>query len=372
VWVRGPSVMRGYHRQPAATAEALRDGWYHTGDLARRDAGGYLTITGRIKELRGAPGVADVAVTGKAHEVLGEVVVACVVPGPDGVDPERLLALCRERLSAFKVPEELYVVPRIPRTASGKIMRHRLLDQPARLLLANTSPTDVPSLVHEADDHATSELRRRLARSTDDDQLRVLLELVRAAVAEVARMADVAAVGPTRAFRDLGFTSLAAVELCGRLAATTGLKLPATIAFDYPTPVAVARHLRTLLLPRRPVASDVVRRPVAASGEPVAIVGMGCRLPGGVRSPEELWRLEGRGYRSFRRTVVGSWRSCTTRTLSERGSRTCVRVGSWEELETSTRGSSGCRRGMRWRRIRSSGSCWRCRGRRWSGPGLTR
>ncbi|WP_345622332.1 beta-ketoacyl synthase N-terminal-like domain-containing protein, partial [Streptomyces ziwulingensis] len=156
VWVRGPNVMLGYHNQPEATEEALRDGWFHTGDLARRDGTGYLTITGRIKELiirggenihpaevdevlRSVPGVADAAVVGKPHEVLGEVPVAFLVPDEEGFDPEALLAACRARLSYFKVPEELYETDRIPRTASGKITRHVLLDTPARLRAAGGS-----------------------------------------------------------------------------------------------------------------------------------------------------------------------------------------------------------------------------------------
>ncbi|QTD95928.1 type I polyketide synthase [Streptomyces cyanogenus] len=150
VWVRGPSVMLGYHNQPEATAAALRDGWYHTGDLARRNDEGYFTITGRIKELiirggenihpgeveevlRRVPGVADAAVVGKPHEVLGEVPVAFLVPGPEGLDLEQLFAVCREQLSYYKVPEELYEIDRIPRTASGKVTRHVLLERPTRL-----------------------------------------------------------------------------------------------------------------------------------------------------------------------------------------------------------------------------------------------
>ncbi|WP_051966421.1 type I polyketide synthase [Kitasatospora mediocidica] len=150
VWVRGTSVMVGYYNRPEATAAALKDGWYRTGDLARRDAAGYFTITGRIKELiirggenihpgeveevlRQVPGVADVAVVGKPHELLGEVPVAFVVTGPEGIDADQLFATCREHLSYFKVPEELYEIEKIPRTASGKITRHVLLDQPTRL-----------------------------------------------------------------------------------------------------------------------------------------------------------------------------------------------------------------------------------------------
>ncbi|MFB7335731.1 SDR family NAD(P)-dependent oxidoreductase [Streptomyces adustus] len=150
VWVKGASVMVGYHNQPEATAAALRGGWLRTGDLARRDEQGYFTVTGRIKELiirggenihpgevedilRTVPGVADVAVAGRPHEVLGEVPIAFLVPGPQGVDLERLFETCRRHLAYYKIPEELYEIDRIPRTASGKIMRHVLLGRPARL-----------------------------------------------------------------------------------------------------------------------------------------------------------------------------------------------------------------------------------------------
>ncbi|RZS32161.1 acyl-CoA synthetase (AMP-forming)/AMP-acid ligase II, partial [Herbihabitans rhizosphaerae] len=150
VWVSGPSVMVGYHNQPEATRQAVTDGWYRTGDLARRDEAGYFTITGRIKELiirggenihpgevesviRQLPGVADVAVVGKPHEVLGEIPVAFIVASDGGFDPDDVFAACREQLTYFKLPEELYEIDRIPRTASGKITRHVLLEQPARL-----------------------------------------------------------------------------------------------------------------------------------------------------------------------------------------------------------------------------------------------
>ncbi|MEU5314987.1 beta-ketoacyl synthase N-terminal-like domain-containing protein, partial [Streptomyces sp. NPDC021562] len=156
VWVSGPNVMAGYHNDPEATEEALRDGWYRTGDLAVRDEAGYFTITGRLKELiirggenihpreiedvlREVPGVADAAVVAKPHEVLGEVPVAFLVPEPEGLDPEALYAACRERLAYYKVPEELYETQAIPRTQSGKIVRHQLLHRPMRLRAANST-----------------------------------------------------------------------------------------------------------------------------------------------------------------------------------------------------------------------------------------
>jgi rifamycin polyketide synthase modules 1, 2 and 3 len=150
VWVRGPNVMVGYHNQPEATAEALDGGWHHTGDLARRDPHGYVALTGRIKDLiiragenihpreiedviRSVPGVGDAAVVGRPHEVLGETPVAFVVPAPAGFDPLRVLSVCRERLSAAKVPEDVYEVARIPRAALGKIARRQLLESRTRL-----------------------------------------------------------------------------------------------------------------------------------------------------------------------------------------------------------------------------------------------
>ncbi|RZU54189.1 acyl transferase domain-containing protein [Krasilnikovia cinnamomea] len=159
VWVRGPNLMRGYHNQPDATAQVLAGGWYHTGDLARCDDLGYVTITGRSRELiirsgenvhpaeiedvlLRVPGVADAAVVGRPHEVLGEVPVAFVVPGPGGFDAERLFAACRDELSTFKVPEEVYEIDRIPRTSSGKITRHVLLDRPARLRAAGNGTSE--------------------------------------------------------------------------------------------------------------------------------------------------------------------------------------------------------------------------------------
>ncbi|MBM2619670.1 SDR family NAD(P)-dependent oxidoreductase [Actinoplanes sp. LDG1-06] len=154
VWVRGPSLMLGYHNQPEATAEATAGGWYHTGDLARANEFGYLAITGRSRELiirsgenvhpaeieevlLRVPGVADAAVVGRPHDVLGEVPIAFLVPGPAGFDAEEVFAACRDRLSGFKVPEELYEIDEIPRTSSGKITRHLLLDRPARLRAAS-------------------------------------------------------------------------------------------------------------------------------------------------------------------------------------------------------------------------------------------
>ncbi len=122
---------------------------------------------------------------------------------------------------------------------------------------------------------------------------RVVLELVRSEAAEVLGHSSPESVEVRRAFKDLGFDSLAVVQLRNRLASATGLRLPGTMVFDYPTPVELARNLLDKIAGVTVATRSVVT--VAAVDEPVAIVGMGCRLPGGVRSPLELWELVSSG-----------------------------------------------------------------------------
>ncbi|WFB10963.1 SDR family NAD(P)-dependent oxidoreductase [Streptomyces sp. LX-29] len=504
VWVSGPSLMAGYHNQPEATATALHDGWYRTGDLARRDDDDYFTISGRIKELiirggenihpaeveealRAAPGIADAAVTGKPHDTLGEVPIAyLILDEPGAFDREQVLAVCRERLANYKLPAELYEVDAIPRTGSGKIIRHLLAERPAQLLaLGDTSheslfrldwtevtgsadgtaatgaaddaahattgwaqigpdalvpdaqtypdlaalgaaidsgtptpgfvaiphrhiaPADAPATdtpqarttgdesldrlrgwladprlasshlvivtqgavsaapgedgpdpaeadlvsllrtVQEAhpdrltlldldDDEASralittattwrepqlairagtayaprmrpvrhadpqhgdgdavlSALRDRLAGMSDAERTRTLHELVREQATAVHGDLGQATFEPRRSFREQGFTSLTGVELRNRLAAATGLRLPATLVFDHPTPQAVVRYLQAELLESQDaLVGPSPSGPLAAADDPIAIVGIGCRYPGGIASPEELWRL---------------------------------------------------------------------------------
>ncbi|MEU8878268.1 type I polyketide synthase, partial [Streptomyces javensis] len=137
-------------------------------------------------------------------------------------------------------------------------------------------------------------LAQRLAGVPATERERMLLDLVRSAVADVLGHSDAAAVEADRAFRDLGFDSLTAVELRNRLNTVTGLKLPPTLVYDYPSSSALAAHLRTEILGDESAADTVAGVPstaVAVADDPIAIVGMSCRFPGGVRSPEELWRL---------------------------------------------------------------------------------
>ncbi|WP_344609532.1 type I polyketide synthase, partial [Streptomyces glaucus] len=149
---------------------------------------------------------------------------------------------------------------------------------------AGPAPGDTPA----------GRLRADLLARPAAERTGVLLDLVRDKSALVlghgTQAAD--AVEPDRPFRDLGFDSLAAVDLRDQLARATGLTVPATAVFDHPTPEELARHLLTELLgtPREPAPRDTPA-PAADTGDPIVIVGMGCRYPGGVRSPEDLWDL---------------------------------------------------------------------------------
>ncbi|MFB7507064.1 SDR family NAD(P)-dependent oxidoreductase, partial [Streptomyces broussonetiae] len=135
-------------------------------------------------------------------------------------------------------------------------------------------------------------LRERLAGLLEGEREPFLTALVQNHVATILGYRSAQDVGRTLAFRELGFDSLAAVELRNRLSAATGLRLPATLVFDHPTPAELAAHLLGELTG---TLAEVTRSPAsrsaAAADEPIAVIGMACRFPGSVASPEDLWRL---------------------------------------------------------------------------------
>ncbi len=142
VVIQGPNVVDGYENNAEANAASFTNGWFRTGDQGFLDAEGYLTLTGRIKELinRGGekiapreidevllahPAVAEAVAFGFPHKTWGEEVAAAVVLRAEGEKPSEsnILGYCKERLADFKCPKKLFIVETIPRTATGKIQR---------------------------------------------------------------------------------------------------------------------------------------------------------------------------------------------------------------------------------------------------------
>jgi long-chain acyl-CoA synthetase len=142
--IRGHNVMKGYYKRPEATAEAIRDGWFHSGDLAKIDEDGYFFIVDRVKDmiLRGGfnvypreieevlyahPAVAEAAVIGMPDPALGEEVKAVVAfkPGQSASEAE-LIDYCKDRLAAYKYPRSVEIRESLPKTATGKILKREL------------------------------------------------------------------------------------------------------------------------------------------------------------------------------------------------------------------------------------------------------
>ncbi|WP_371484727.1 beta-ketoacyl synthase N-terminal-like domain-containing protein [Kitasatospora sp. NBC_00315] len=160
---------------------------------------------------------------------------------------------------------------------------HYWLKTPTNTAGVTAAGLDTPS------PHATS-LRDTLAGRPPQEREEALLDLVRTQAAAVLGHSTPDAVHPDRAFKDLGFDSLAAIKLRNRLAAVTGLDLPSTLVFDHPTPAALRRYFQSEILGAEDTSSRLPLR-AAATDEPIAIIGMACRYPGHVRTPDDLWRL---------------------------------------------------------------------------------
>ena len=139
VCIQGPNVVTGYENNPEANATSFFDGWFRTGDQGFLDAEGYLTLSGRLKEMinRGGekispreidevllahPAVGEAVCFGVPHKMWGEEVAAAVTLKGTATEAE-LLAFCKEQLAEFKRPKQIHITEAIPRTATGKIQR---------------------------------------------------------------------------------------------------------------------------------------------------------------------------------------------------------------------------------------------------------
>ena len=141
---RGPNIMKGYYKDPEATKAAIRDGWFHTGDMGRIDEDGFLYIEGRKKEIIisgginvypaeientiiSCPGIQNVSVIGVPDDKWGEKIVAAIVlAGDEMFNEEAFKKYCKERLAGFKCPREVFIVKVLPRNAAQKVLKNEL------------------------------------------------------------------------------------------------------------------------------------------------------------------------------------------------------------------------------------------------------
>jgi long-chain acyl-CoA synthetase len=147
--IRGPGVMQGYWGRPKETAEALRGGWLHSGDVGRMDEDGYVYIVDRVKDMINVAGfkvwpaeveqylyrmpqVHECAVYGVPDPLKGEQVAVAVVARPgSGLTADQVIAYCRDNIAAYKVPARVDVVTELPKSATGKLLKRVLREQAA-------------------------------------------------------------------------------------------------------------------------------------------------------------------------------------------------------------------------------------------------
>ncbi|MFI6472983.1 beta-ketoacyl synthase N-terminal-like domain-containing protein [Streptomyces sp. NPDC050516] len=284
---RAPGMFRGYFREPELTRSALTgDGWLRTGDLASVGADGVVTLHGRTTELintggrkfsavevegllAGLAGLGPLAVAGAPDDRLGEYPCLIVTDHADRTIglTEVTAFLHRLGLADHKIPLELVTVPELPLSPAGKLDRRALHG-----LLTGLEGVSVLARLGAIPPYTVEEA----------------LDLVRDCVGRLlGKDGTSVPFSPEADFRQLGLDSILAVRLRNLLREETGLLLPTTLAFDHPTPRAVAR----LLAEQEDPAREEPRRTSPDDADPVAIIGMACRLPGGAGSPEALWEL---------------------------------------------------------------------------------
>lgn len=158
--VRGPQIMKGYWNRPEETADVLKEGWLHTGDMAKMDADGFFSIVDRMKEMINASGfkvfprdveevlfehpqVKEAAVIGVPDPYRGETVKAFIVPVEGAAITEKELeGWCRAKLAAFKIPRQIEFRAELPKTMVGKVLRRKLVEEEAQRRLQRDGHRD--------------------------------------------------------------------------------------------------------------------------------------------------------------------------------------------------------------------------------------
>jgi phenylalanine ammonia-lyase len=260
--VRGPNVMLGYWNRPEATARAIRNGWFHTGDIGRVDEDGYFYIVDRLKDMVNVgglkvypveventiyqhPAVEEVAVYGIADDYLGERVCANIVlkSGERATDAE-IIAFCRQQLADYKIPAIILFVDSIPKSPTGKILKRVLRDQRREAVAAQAARVTGPAEIEE------------WVRDWLTDNLDV----------------DGSTIAADRSFFEYGMTSIVGLKLSSQLSAWLGRQLEDVLVWNHGTLRALVDYAGRPEAPADPLANladeDVARLLEAELSDP--------------------------------------------------------------------------------------------------------
>ncbi|WMP19414.1 SDR family NAD(P)-dependent oxidoreductase [Thiothrix lacustris] len=297
IWVKSPVIPpTGYDNRPELTEQVFHDGYYDTGDVGKKDARGHLVITGRkqtfvdvggykvdigeLEEvLQSHPNIREAAALGVDVPHAGQVIKAVIVPHTAYTETE-VLAYCRERLADYKLPRIIEFRKELPRSPLGKVLKKELQ--------AHDFRADIAPLSQALQVATTRKQQTETVAAHLHEQVAATLQLP---LEQVPRNA---------AFQSMGFNSIRAAELQNRLIQLTGLPLPITLLWNHPTideltPVLLATLLAELP-PNHPeeaapANTSTHHDPSRFSAEPLAIIGIGCRFPGGVTTPAQFWQF---------------------------------------------------------------------------------
>jgi long-chain acyl-CoA synthetase len=247
ILVRGPNVMLGYWNRPDETARVIKDGWFHTGDIGRADAEGYFYIEDRLKDMVNVgglkvypaevenviyqhPSVSEAAVYGLPDPLLGESVAASVVLKP-GLAPaeEEIVALCRRRLSAYKVPSAVEFVASLPKNPSGKILK-RVLREEKSGPRAGAAPSPAAPPAGQAPVRTAASIQSWLK-----DWLAGELQI------------EATGVEVSGSFSDYGVSSVGLAKLTRDLGLWLGRPLDLTAVWSFPTVESLTENLSSRL-----------------------------------------------------------------------------------------------------------------------------
>ena len=277
--IRGPNVMLGYWNRPGDTADAIRDGWFHSGDIGRRDEDGFFYIVDRVKDMISVagqkvypaevervlldhPDVAQSAVVGLPDEVFGEKVVAFLVAGSDRSGDDTLKndvqRLAKENLANYKVPREFILIDELPRNASGKILKTKLREMDVAGFSGNV--TTEPSAAASPSNLRPATLRQQLLQAFPADQPKVSTTFVQNLVQAISGSKELPEADAR--FLDTGFDSLMVVEMSSQIRVELGAEteVPATLVFDYPRISDLAEFLRTAIVTDQPQTQSPLKQ----------------------------------------------------------------------------------------------------------------